>query len=145
MKIVDAHSGASRKKIILFIAALLLGYAAWILPLILIPGPVKDEAPIMITFSTDPEKANFYTLVLLTACGVFLGLLTPGNYKQGALLGAATGLPMVVLSFVEGVLGIASHTLWGIEVFMYMLFTIPAILGALIGTFIKRLISRGNK
>lgn len=139
------HMRTYRHKVVSITAALILGYASWVLPVVLIPGPVEDEIPIMIHFSTDPDIANFFTLLSLAVSGILLGLLSQSNYKRSTLLGSATGLPIVVLSFVEVFLGLASHSLLGIELFMYALFTIPAVLGALLGTFLKIHFGRKEK
>jgi hypothetical protein len=127
-----------KREVLLVVVAMVLGYAAWILPRVLVPGPVNGHFPLLVEFSTDPERANWYSLLSLVSIGVLLGLLSGKNYKFGAKLGAFTGVPIAVLALVEGVLGLASHSLFGIELFMYALFTIPAILGAMLGVFVKR-------
>lgn len=132
------------RNIYLVVGSMVLGYAAWILPRVLIPGPVSSQFPLLIHFSTDPERANFWSLLSLGALGFVLGILCPKSYGRSALLAAATALPIVVLGTVEGTLGLASHSLYGIELFMYGLFTIPAILSALLGSFVAGLIVRGE-
>lgn len=129
---------------ILFVSSMAFGYAAWVLPLILIHGQVSDQVPFLIHYSTDPERANFWSLLSLSAIGLVVGLLCPKQYVKSALLAAATGLPIAILATVEGALGLAGHSLYGIELFMYGLFTIPAVAAALLGSFVSGLIVRSG-
>ena len=116
---------------------MIFGYASWVLPRVLVPGPVEGHVPLLIHFSTHVERAKFYSILCLAITGLILGLL---DSKRPVLWGAATGLPIGVFALVEAFLGLASHNLLGIELVMYAIFTIPSIMGALLGSFIfKRL------
>lgn len=118
---------------------MILGYISWVVPGMIIPGNFEEKLPLTPATMTDSDKAFFYMEVCLIGSGLFLGILDP---KRGALWGAATGLPMVILSFIEGALNLASHNIWFIEVFVYALYTLPAVFGGLLGTFIRWLIPR---
>jgi hypothetical protein len=116
------------------IAALILGYACWIIPFVLNPGTQYLRWPLSPLMRTDPFYGFLYMLVSLFTLGLVLGYLDPA---RGMLWGAITGLPMIALSFVEGFLG-RSHSLCGTEVALYTVFTLPAILGGLLGRLLKR-------
>ncbi len=135
--------GADRhhlRTFLLLVASMVLGYAAWILPRVLIQGPVGGQLPLLIYFSTDPERANLWCVFSLGAIGFLVGVLCPKQYAFSTLLAAATAIPIVVLATIEGVLGLTSHSLFGIEIFMYCLFTIPAVGTALLGSFVGGMI-----
>jgi len=127
------------QKIALFISSMVLGYASWVLPLILIAGPVQVEIPPLIHVSTDPQIVNLVSLICLFVSGLVVGLFAEG-YGRAVLVGSATGFPIMVFALAEMVLGLASHNLWPIEFAMYAVFTIPAILGSLLGVVVKSLV-----
>ena len=119
----------SARKMILLTASMALGYASWVLPLILIAGSVQVEIPPLISVSTNPEITKFVWPICLFATGLLTGFFAEG-YGWAVLIGSATGFPIVVCALAEMVLGLASHNLWPIEFAMYAVFTIPAIIGS---------------
>lgn len=125
------------RRVFFLIAAMILGYASWILPAMFIPGNDRLKWPLSPSLMTDGPRSHFYMNVGLAIIGLVFGLLDP---KRGALLGAATGLPIAILSIVEALLGAASHNLLGIEFFVYAIYTLPAILGGLLGGLTRRII-----
>ena len=80
------------------------------------------------------ESVFFHRNPLLVS-GLFLGIIDPQN---GALWGAATGFPIVILSIIEGGLQLNPHNLFFLELVVYVLYTWPAIIGGLVGSFIIR-------
>lgn len=56
---------ARPRTIYLLVSSMLLGYAAWILPRVLIPGPVSSHFPLLIHFSTDPERAKLLVALVV--------------------------------------------------------------------------------
>ena len=129
------HSGFTQT-MTLFLVSMTLGYASWVLPYILIAGPVEGETPLLIHFSSDPELAHPVLLICLFVSGIVVGLFTKG-YGWSVLTGAATGFPILAFALAEMVLGLASHNLWPIEFAMYAVFTIPPIIGSLLGVLVK--------
>jgi hypothetical protein len=123
---------------LLFLAAAILGYAAWVLPCILIAGSVECELPFMPTYLTDPKQANTYTLTGLSILGLLIGFFLPSNWVAAIYIGALMVAPLAILTTLEVVLGFDSHALFGIELFMYGLFTLPAIVAARIGSFVAK-------
>ena len=121
------------------LAAMILGYGAWVVPPILIPGNEELRWPLLPTIMTDSYKVRFYMVISLSILGAALGFLDPA---RGMLWGAMSGVPIMLASFIEGALGLVRHNLWGVEVLVYAVFTLPAILGGGIGSYISRLIYR---
>lgn len=124
------------KRITLVTASMALGYASWVLPLVLVAGSVQVEIPPLISVSTNPEVTKFVWPICLFATGLLTGFFAEG-YGWAVLIGSATGFPIVVFAVAEMVFGLASHNLWPIEFAMYAVFTIPAILGSLLGVFVR--------
>jgi hypothetical protein len=125
--------------IFVLITAMVLGYASWVLPRILIPGSEQVELPILITVKTNGEVSRNISIICQIISGLILGYWDP---KRGLAWGASTMLPIFILSALDAALGFSSHNLLGIEFVMYVIFTIPPMIGALFGIFINRLISR---
>ncbi len=119
-----------------------LGYASWVLPRIFIPGGTAVQIPPLISVLTDVERARNYSILCLAVTGLLLGLLDP---RRGPQWGAATVLPIFSFATLEGVLNLARHNLYGIEVIMYAVFTLPAVLGGYVGRFLRQLILRARR
>lgn len=125
------------RKVFLLIMAMVLGYASWELPRILVPGTEQVEIFFFGSVKTNIELSRNISILCQILSGMVFGFLDP---KRGPLWGAATMLPIFVLATLDAVLGLSPHNLFGIEIIMYTVFTIPPILGALVGGFIKWLI-----
>ena len=119
-----------------------LGYASWVLPRIFIPGSTPVKISPLISVFTDVERARNYSLLCLAVTGLLLGLLDP---RRGPHWGAATGLPIFSFATLEALLNLAPHNLYGIEVIMYAVFTLPAVVGGYFGRFLRQLISRARR
>lgn len=132
---------SKHRKVFLLITAIVLGYVSWELPRILIPGTEQVEIFFFGTVKTNINLSGDISLLCQILSGMILGFWDP---KRGLLWGAATMLPIFILSTLDAFLGFSPHSLYGIEVVMYVIFTIPPMLGALLGGFIKWLISRGG-
>jgi hypothetical protein len=115
---------------------MMLGYASWVLPYVLIAGPVEGEMPLLIHFSSDPDIAKWVVLVCLFLSGLAAGFFAEGD-KWAVMAGSATVFPVITFALAEMFLGLASHNLWPIEFGMYAVFTMPAIVGALLSVFVK--------
>jgi hypothetical protein len=131
----------SIRTIVLLILAMALGYASWVLPPILIPGTTPVKMPPLISVATDVERSRNYSTLCLAISGLLLGLLDP---RRGPHWGTATMLPVFGLATLEGLLNLAPHNLYGIEVIIYAVFTLPAVIGGYFGRFLRRLISRAR-
>jgi hypothetical protein len=121
----------NKRRSLLLIAALFLGSIAWILPMLLFPVAMLDS----------PVETLLFILILLTG-GAVMGYLDP---PFGVFYGAVTMVPIFTWSTIDGMLGFHSHNLYGIEIVLYAVFTLPAILGAGIGGFSKYLLSRRHR
>lgn len=131
----------SKRTVFLLILAMALGYASWVLPPVLIPGTTVVKMPPLISVATHVERSRNYSVLCLAVTGLLLGLLDP---RRGPHWGAATMLPVLGLATLEGLLNLAPHNLYGIEVIMYAIFTLPAVIGGYFGRFLQRLISRAR-
>lgn len=123
-------------KIPLFFLALTLGYAAWVLPATIIPGTEEVEIPFGISTLTDIARSRNYSILSLFISGVILGFLDP---RGGPLWAMATMLLVLVFATIEGLFGFSAHNLFGIEIIMYGIFTIPAVFGAFLVKILVRL------
>lgn len=115
------------RKLLLSSVAMVLGFVSWVGPEYLISGP--DSIPGLLFFPptrTNVNLATLYSVLSLTLSGVVLTLLDP---KHNPLWGAATALPMIILSTIDGMLNLHRHNLYGIEIVVYILYSTPAILG----------------
>ena len=74
-------------------------------------------------------------LLPLFLIGVMAGFFNP---KNAWLWGISTMSLFPVLAFIEMMKDPYSHNLWPIEFIMYGFMTIPGIIGAYIGTFIRK-------
>lgn len=127
------------RKFMLLSLACILGFLSWLGPILVIPGNEKHRLPMFPEVLTDKGQVFIYMVICLSISGLILGFI---DHKRGALWGFATMLPISILAALEGALGFASHNLLGIEIIVYAIYTIPAIVGGLVGAYISRLISR---
>ena len=122
----------------LFIA-MILGYASWIGPGLVIHGNEEVKWPLSPLVMTDRERATFFMVICLLVSGLLLGFF---DYKRSAFWAAATVLPIVILSLLDAALSFSPHSLFGIEMILYAIFSIPAILGAFCGSFIRKIVTK---
>lgn len=132
----------NKRTVSLLILAMALGYASWVLPPILIAGSTPIKMSPLISVLTDVERSRNYSILCLAVTGLLLGLLDP---RRGPKWGAATMFPAFVFATVEGALNLAPHNLYGIEVIMYAVFALPAIIGGYLGRVLRRIISRAGR
>src|SRR5581483_7317505 len=119
-------------KVTLLFIATILGYFSWILPPIIIRGTEQVEGHFGISVLTDISQARNYSILCLFISGVILGFLDP---RRGPFWAMATMLLVIILATIDGLFGFSPHSLFGIEIIMYAIFTIPAFLGALLIKF----------
>lgn len=119
-----------------------LGYASWVLPRIFVPGSTPVKISPLISVLTDVERSRNYSILCLALTGLVLGLLDP---RRGPQWGAATVLPIFSFATLEGMLNLTPHNLYGIEVIMYAVFTLPAVIGGYVGRVLRRVISRARR
>jgi len=95
-------------------------------------------APLFPLLRTSVEEMNLYTIAALVVLGLLGGLLTRLPVFAIALASIAT-LPAAM--FLEIVADPNSHNMFPIELFIYLLLQIPALLGALVGYGARRLLT----
>lgn len=125
---------------ILLVLAMVLGYASLILPPILTPGEDQFRIPIpiqQISVLTDSKLSGLMSVIALCLTGVLLGFLDP---ELGPLWSFATMLPVAVLTTIEFLFRLAPHHLYPVEMFMYFVQAMPALIGAFVGCFLHRII-----
>ena len=54
-------------------------------------------------------------------------------------------LPAVVFATLEAAFNLAPHNLYGIEVIMYAVFALPAVVGGYVGRVLRRVISPARR
>src|SRR6058998_1509068 len=86
--------------------AMLLGYASWVLPRLLIPGADRVDLPIGLftttAVMTDVTQAWIYSLVCLVLSGLIVGFLDPPHWLSS---GASTLLPVFLMTALDAILG----------------------------------------
>lgn len=121
------------------IAAAVLGFISITSPPYIIPGKevVFYEAPLFPFIQTAIENLSILpTTVLLILSGGFVGYLKP---EKWGLLGFSTIVLFPIASITEMILYPTTHNLWPIEFFVYCILSIPALVGALIGSKLKNI------
>ena len=119
---------------------MVLGYASWVLPDLLITGTDKVDPPIRIFFHTpiytNLQLSRNFSLTSLFLSGILVGWLAPRHWLS---LGACTMILVILVVTVELILEIEPHhKLYGIEVMMYMIVSVLSIIGAWLGSLIRR-------
>ena len=132
----------NKRTILFLILAMTLGYASWVLPRIFVPGSTPVKISPLISVLTDVERSRNYSILCLAVTGLLLGLLDP---RRGPQWGAATMLPAVVFATLEAAFNLAPHNLYGIEVIMYAVFALPAVVGGYVGRVLRRVISPARR
>lgn len=82
---------------------------------------------------------SWLTITLLALSGMILGLLRP---KQPLRWGIMTMAPFPLLTFIDLSFSICCHSIWPIELIMYLVLTAPGIVGAFIGAIGNRCVKR---
>ena len=121
------------------IVAAVLGFISITCPPYIIPGKkvVSYEATLFGFIQTAIENLSILpTTILLMLSGCFVGYLKP---EKWALLGFSTIILFPIVSITEMILHPTTHNLWPIEFFVYCILSIPAIVGALIGSKLKNI------
>jgi hypothetical protein len=119
------------------IVAAVLGFISITCPPYIISGKngAYDEPSLFAFIQTAIENLSILpTTVLLILSGGFVGYLKP---EKWALLGFSTIVLFPIASIGEMILYPTTHNLWPIEFFVYCLLSIPALVGALIGSKLK--------
>lgn len=119
------------RKVKLLMAAFLLGYASWELPRIMVPGTERVELLFFGSIETNIVLSRNISILCQMVSGMILGVLDP---RHGPFWGAGTMMPIFALATLEAVLGFSPHNLFGIEMIMYVIFTIPPVLGGVAGS-----------
>ena len=123
------------KILIVFAIGAALGIISIIVPPLCIVDVKVYESPLFPMVRTGIEGMSLWTLLFLFSSGIFLGVIYP---KREILWGISTMSLLPLLAFIEMMKDPYSHNLWPIEFIMYGFMTIPGIIGAYIGAFIRK-------
>lgn len=124
-----------KRDFIFFVLSAILGLASIVIPVVLTPGIKYYDSPLFPLVRTGIEGFSFSSSCCLVISGVILGFLNPMSpWRWG--IGTMTLFP--ILAIVEMIVDPYSHNLWPIEFICYGIMSIPAILGAFAGAFIRR-------
>lgn len=121
--------------VIVFILGAVLGLISIIIPPLWIVDVKVDQSPVFPMVWTGIEGMSLWTLFFLFSSGIFLGVIYP---KRKILLGMSTMSLLPILAFIEMSVVPNSHNIWPIEFVIYGFCTIPGIVGAYIGAFIRK-------
>ena len=120
---------------IVFAIGAALGIISIIVPPLCIVDVKVYESPLFPMVRTGIEGMSLWTLLFLFSSGIFLGVIYP---KREILLGISTMSLFPVLAFLEMGKDPYSHNIWPIEFVIYGFTTIPGIIGAYAGAFIRK-------
>ena len=121
------------------IVAAVLGFISITSVPYIIPGKkvVLYEAPLFPFIQTAIENLSILpTTGLLILSGGIVGYLKP---EKWGLLGFSTIVLFPLASIAEMILYPTTHNLWPLEFFVYCMLSIPALVGALIGSRLKNI------
>jgi hypothetical protein len=136
--------------LIVFALGAVLGIISIIIPPLYIVDVKVYESPLFPMVRTGIEGMSRWTFLFLFLSGMFLGVIYPkreqlyGMFlgviysKHEILWGISTMSLFPILAFLEMMTDHNSHNLWPIEFVLYGFATIPGIIGAYTGAFIKR-------
>jgi hypothetical protein len=136
--------------LIVFALGAVLGLISIIIPPLWIVDVKAYESPLFPMVRTGIEGMSRWTLLFLFSSGMFLGVIYPRHEplygmflgfiysKHELLLGISTMSLFPILAFLEMMTDHDSHSIWPIEFVIYGFCTIPGIIGAYIGAFIRK-------
>ena len=128
-----------KKDFIFFMLSAILGLASFMIPVMLTPGIKYYDSPLFPLIRTGTEEFSFFTACCLVISGFIIGFLNP---KHPWRWGLATMSLFPILAIIEMVVDPYSHNLWPFEFLMYGVLTVPGILGAITGAFIRKKLKR---
>ena len=138
------------KILIVFAIGAVLGIISIIIPPLFIVDVRIFKSPLFPMVRTGIEGASLWTLLFLFLSGIFLGIIHPKREKhygvflgliyskREILWGISTMSLLPILAFIEMSISPTSHNLWPIEFVMHGFMTIPGIIGAYTGAFVRR-------
>jgi hypothetical protein len=124
--------------ILLLLTTMALGYASWALPPLLIHGAQRWPIPIFFHPLTDASIAFPVSIICLVGSGLLLSLLFSW---PAMLIAPVTSLQLFVFAFFDQ----DPHQLLPFEIFIYAIYSLPALIGALIGYAMRELITKKKK
>ena len=127
--------------LVVILVAAVLGFISIACVPYIIPGKkiVFYEGGLFPFIQTAIENLSILpTASLLVVSGGIVGYLKPERWM---LLGFSTIVPFPIASVLEMILYPTSHNLWPIEFLMYCVLSIPPVLGAFIGSRLKKIIT----
>jgi hypothetical protein len=125
----------SPKFLIVFAIGAALGIISVIIPPIWIVNVKAYESPLFPMLATGIEGMSGWSYLFLLLSGMILGAIYP---KHELLWGISTMSLFPILAFMEMMKDPYSHNIWPIEFVIYGFTTIPGIVGAYIGAFIRK-------
>lgn len=138
---MDGYNKWRKKRLGIFVLAAILGLVSVTVPPLLNTGTKYYNSPLFPWVVTGIENLSLSTIGFLFLSGMLLGLLCP---EHPWLLGLGTMALFPILSLIEMVVDSSSHNLLPFELFLYMFMTVPGIIGAYIGSFLKRRFVKSN-
>ncbi|PKL43121.1 MAG: hypothetical protein CVV39_08720 [Planctomycetes bacterium HGW-Planctomycetes-1] len=146
----------SLKILIVFAIGAVLGLISIIIPPLWIVDVKAYESPLFPMVRTGIEGMSEWSLLFLFLSGMLLGIIYPKRQplygrllgviypKHELLWGISTMSLFPILAFIEMSVMPNSRNLWPIEFVIYGFCTIPGIIGAYIGAFIRRKLIPGR-
>lgn len=115
------------------------GFAAFLAPLIVAPPPKLMASPLFPLVRTAVESPRISSFVGLAIVGGLAGFFAGAPWM---LLGLITTGMFPICAMAEIAKDSTSHNLLPLELIMYAIFSLPAVLGAGLGRLIRRAVHR---
>jgi hypothetical protein len=120
-----------------FIAISILGMLSLILPVFILGDLKPYESPLFPLIRTGIEGMSIYSLSFLFLSGFIVKLFSKASFWKIGLM-SMTLFPLA--TFCEMIFDPTSHNMFPFEFILYVIYTIPAIIGAAASQFMKRFV-----
>jgi len=131
---MNLMSGGFRRDLITYVSAIVIGLMAIVIPTFVLDlkGSTHPYYPFIID---GIDGYSPLTILLLIIGGCVLGIYNPG---RSWLAGFATMAAFPVITFIDVAHGWEQHQLWPFEMLMYGILAIPSVIGAVLGSRLRR-------
>lgn len=125
------------KRIISFVTIAILGMSSIVLPVFFLDDLKHYDSPLFPLIRTGIEGISMYSLGFLIFSGFIVKLFSDESSWKIGLMSMAL-FPLAAIC--EMIVDLSSHNMFPIEFIFYGFYTIPAIIGAYLAQFIRRLV-----
>jgi hypothetical protein len=129
------------KRIISFTSIAILGMSAIVLPVLFLNDLKHYDSPLFPLIRTGIEGMSIYSLGFLILSGFIVKLFSDESYWK---IGLMSMVLFPIAAICEMIVDLSSHNMFPLEFIFYGFCTIPAVFGAYLSQFIRRIVMRKN-